>query len=210
MARQLPAHLSYKSALALLPSPNITVPIEAVRRAHDKNFARWPPHINLLYPFLASPTEVAEHGAEPQPHPKQDIHERIEKAVSNIQPFHVSLSVESPGTFHHGPKSKTVWLGPTTQSIQTLQGALQAEFAECNADQRPFKPHLSVGQARNEHGVGVVAEDLRKSMSDYLAGHDECTTLEWYIDKVFVLERKGYKDRFKVVGAIKLGMQSHP
>jgi hypothetical protein len=29
--------------------------------------------------------------------------------------------------------------------------------------------------------------------------------LDWYVDKVFVIERKGYHDRFKIIGSIDLG-----
>jgi hypothetical protein len=29
--------------------------------------------------------------------------------------------------------------------------------------------------------------------------------LDWFVDKVYVLERNGYHDRFKLVGSIGLG-----
>src|SRR5690242_7022604 len=110
MAQQLPAHLTHKAALALLPPSSITAPIEAVRRVHDKHFARWPPHINLLYPFLASPSEASPHGDASPPQLRADIRLRIQKAVKTIEPFAVSLSADPPGVFSHGKTSKTVWL----------------------------------------------------------------------------------------------------
>lgn len=209
MARRLPAHLSHKSALALLPPSNITAPIEAVRRVHDKQFDRWPPHINLLYPFLASSSETTEQGEASIPHLKEDIHTRIAKVTKNHEPFHVSLLADPPGVFSHSKRSKTVWLGPSTQSVQQLQAALQAEFSECNADQRAFTPHLSVGQARSEGGAESLRKEIKKSIREYLAATKEGTplSLDWHVDKVFVIERKGYTDRFKVIGTIELGRQ---
>jgi 2'-5' RNA ligase len=202
MARQLPAHLTYKTALALLPPPSITPPIEAVRRIHDKHFERWPPHINLLYPFLASPLETTDSNA---PRLTQAIRARIEKATAAIQPFHVSLNADPPGAFSHSRTSKTVWLGPTTDSIKQLQAALQAEFTECDVDHRPFTPHLSVGQAK----TGIVADQLAKEIRNSIAEFRQLqnsvpVVLDWLVDKVYVIERKGFHDRFTIVGFIDL------
>jgi 2'-5' RNA ligase len=198
------------SALALLPPANITAPIEAVRRVHDRHFDRWPPHINLLYPFLASPSNTTVHGEEnPAPRLREDIRARIQRAAKSISSFHVSLHADTAGVFSHSRKSKTVWLGPSTQNIQTLQAALQAEFAECDADKRPFTPHLSVGQAHGDGGAKALAHEIKKSVSEFLTDRkeEEAVKLDWYVDKVFVIERKGYHDRFEVVGSIELGKE---
>jgi hypothetical protein len=211
MAGQLPAHLSYKSALVLLPPFSIAAPIEAVRRAHDKQFYRWPAHINLLYPFVSSPSEPGEPGEGSNPILKHDIRVRIERAVRNIQPFRISLSADPPGIFHHSQKSKTVWLPPTTHYVQDLHVALQAELLDVNADRRPFEPHLSVGQARTQNGADKLSAEIKNSVSDFLSrtGWREGApiALDWYVDKVCVIERKGYRDRFRVIGTIELGKE---
>jgi 2'-5' RNA ligase len=205
MAKQLPAHLAHKSALALLPPISITTPIESVRRAHDKHFARWPPHINLIYPFLASPSAMSDEGDSSSLQLKEDIRSRIRKAVQQLEPFHVSLSADPPGQFSHSKRSRTVWLGPSTERVQQLQAALQAEFAECNADQRPFTPHLSVGQAHSDAGAQTLGDEIKRSVTDFNKDDSTPAALDWYVDKVYVIERKGYKDRFKVVGYIDIG-----
>lgn len=206
MAKRLPPHLSYKSALTLLPPADILPPIEAIRRVHDKNFTRWPAHINLLYPFLASPSETVQQGADAIAQLKTDVRLRIEEATKRIRPFNVLLSADPPGIFHHNPKSKTVWLGPSTSNIQELQAALQAEFSECDDDQRPFTPHLSLGQAHSEHSATRLGEEITRSIKEFLTEitEDAPIALEWNIDRVFVIERKGYKDRFKVIGVVPL------
>jgi 2'-5' RNA ligase len=209
MARQLPAHLSHKSALALLPPSTITAPVETVRRVHDKHFARWPPHINLLYPFLASPSEVSEHGEQNQPPQlKESIRTRVQQAIKSIEPFQISLNADPPGTFSHSKRSKTVWLGPSSQSVQRLQAALQAEFTECNADQRPFTPHLSVGQANSDDGARKLGDEIRNSITGFTGNSEGAPiALDWYVDKVFVIERKGYHGRFNIIGSIDIKKQ---
>lgn len=201
MANRLPAHLAFKSALVLLPPPAIAPPIEAVRRVHDKNFARWPPHINLVYPFLASPADPLSRQL------KEDIRSRIRKATEQLEPFHISLSANLVRQFSHSHKSKTVWLRPSTDHVQQLQAALQAEFAECNADDRPFQPHLSIGQASSDAGVQELEGEIRRSIKEFNGAGDgkKPTVLDWYVDTVYVIERQGYHDRFQVVGSIPLG-----
>ncbi|KAH9870075.1 hypothetical protein J1614_006997 [Plenodomus biglobosus] len=208
MAFQLPAHLSQKCALVLLPPPSITAPIEAVRRLYDRHFERWPPHINLLYPFLNSPSTISEDKEGGKiAHLKHDLRIRIQCAIKNIQPFHTSLNADTPGHFKHSSKSNTVWLGPTAQSVWDLQAALQAEFAECNA--LPFIPHLSVGQARSQTTVEHLQAEIRESVRKHLTDREDAApiALSWYVDRLSVIERTGYKDRFKVIGTIELGEQ---
>ena len=203
MALKLPAHLTYKTAIALLPPASITPPIEAVRSVHDKNYRRWPPHINLIYPFLASPLETSDSNA---PRLSQAIQERLEKATSAIRAFQVSLNADPPGTFTHSKTSKTVWLGPLPdENVKQLQVALQAEFAECDSDQRSFTPHLSIGQARTDQ----VAEQLSKEINNGIAGFCQLQSgapksLDWFVDKVYVIERKGFHGRFTIVGSVDL------
>ncbi|KAF3039351.1 hypothetical protein E8E12_005333 [Didymella heteroderae] len=208
MALKLPAHLTYKTAIALLPPSSITSPIEAVRSVHDKNFKRWPPHINLIYPFLTSPLETSDSNA---PRLSQAIQTRLEKATSGISAFHVSLHADPRHVFTHSKTSKTVWLGPVPdKSVKELQSALQVEFAECDSDQRPFTPHLSIGQARTDK----VAEQLGKEISNKVAEFrhlekDDRKALDWFVDKVYVIERKGFHGRFTVVGSVDLKPEEH-
>jgi 2'-5' RNA ligase len=204
MARQLPAHLTYKTALALLPPAAITPPIEAVRHVHDKNYRRWPPHINLIYPFLASPLETSDSNS---PRLSQSIHARIAKATAGIGAFQVSL--KASGTFTHSKASKTVWLGPTPdERVKLLQAALQAEFAECDNDQRAFTPHLSVGQAKTDKVVEQLSKEITNSIADFCQHQDGgLEALEWYIDRVYVIERKGFHGRFTIVGSVELAQE---
>ena len=218
--RQLASHLSYKSALVLLCPTAIAPPIESIRSVNDKNFARWPPHINLIYPFLANPSEITLSD-DVHPHAthsirrllKADINLRIRKVLSQHSPFDVTLEADAKNVFSHSKKSKTVWLAPQCDynSLKDLQSALQMEFSECSADSRPFTPHLSVGQSNSDHDALQLHEDLAKQIIEFTAdqnlGKDDIGTpsLHWHIDAVFVIERHGFHGRFNVVSTVPLG-----
>lgn len=112
----LPHRLSHSCSLVLLPSNSTEAPIEAIRSKHDDaaHLARWPPHITLLYPFLAnasidqeldyhpsqgtavdaqktSESDAAEYLSSSSNILDPNIRHRIEKAVTNIQPFLILL-----------------------------------------------------------------------------------------------------------------------
>lgn len=196
------AHLSHKSALVLLPPSAIQPPIEAVRRVHDKHFARWPPHINLIYPFLELPSVQRDGSSLPEL--EKHIRSRAKKAMRHIEPFHMSLLTDGPKSFIHSKNSQTVWLQPSSDLVCSLQAALKAEFAECDHDQRPFVPHLSLGQAKTDAQQTQICETLDKVVTDHLMD-SKTKELTWLVDTVYVIERKGFKDRFKIVGGIMLG-----
>jgi 2'-5' RNA ligase len=142
---------------------------------------------------------------------KQGIYDRIRSVTKDIQPINVRLS--AVGTFHHSKRSNTVWLDPSssTEALKILHTALQNEFSECNADQRPFTPHLSVGQAKSDKDAQNLGDEIKKSILNHLSTESSNAeaeieaALEWHVDQIYVIERKGYHGRFKIVGTIKLG-----
>jgi len=204
--QSLPSYLSYKSALVLLPPASVQPPIEKLREQHDRNFDRWPPHINLIYPFLNQPSKS-----------RQVITERVKNALRDIKPF--CLQINSTSHFLHSKSSATVWLKPRDRdsddqgaalcpTLLLLQAKLQEEFQECKADLRLFNPHLSIGQARGEKAAGALEAETEKTMACFVADGavDQLLpwSLNWDVDRVCVIEREGFKDRFRVVEEVLL------
>ena len=58
--------LSHRSALCVVPHRSAWAQIQDVRCVHDRAFRRWPPHINLLYPFLPDDAAGADFAAAAQ------------------------------------------------------------------------------------------------------------------------------------------------
>ncbi|KAF2849186.1 hypothetical protein T440DRAFT_139298 [Plenodomus tracheiphilus IPT5] len=207
MANRLPQELSRKCALVLLPPPSITAPIDAVRRLHDKQFNRWPTHINLLYPFVRVPSIPNDKN---EPTLKEDIRARIEDITRNIPPTQVSLDIDTPCCSMHSMKRYSVWLSPTTQFIQTLQAALEAGFKKRHPNTRTFQPRLGIGHAHSGDGVDRIQAEIQNSVRNHLKDRDENAplVLDWLIDRVSVIECKESWDRFEIIGTVGLGEQA--
>jgi len=121
---RLPSHLSHKVSLVLIPTVVIQEPIQSIRSKHDKQFHGWPPHINLVYPFLATASGDAseahdETALETVNPPQSPVISRIRKVTRDIPPFTLLLSANSPGIFLHNKRSATVWLRPLDQGLST-------------------------------------------------------------------------------------------
>jgi hypothetical protein len=167
---------------------------------------------------------------------RPDIISRLRKAVSNVRPFTVLLDADPAGVFEHGRKSATVWFRPVDlddgkeaseihqiddgqhdsslfRAIKGLQAALQAEFAECDADAMPFTPHLSIGQAPGAKAAQELVEETKRVVQECLESKNGMSEPEgaskgglvWQVDRVFVIERMGFHDPFRIVAQVELG-----
>lgn len=85
--------------------------------------------------------------------------------------------------------------------VKELQASLQSEFSECDADDRPFVPHLSLGQVKKARGLAELHNDLDAAMKAFLL-EDIDWSIEWPVGSVVVIERNGYSDPFRVVGEV--------
>ena len=107
----------------------------------DKGFCRWPPHVNLLYPF------VEDRGGQ--------FEAAAAAASAALQPFAAfEVTLRQLHFFDHG-RSSTLWLEPEAEALGAVQAALAAAFPACtdlSDDPRRgitrFVPHLSLGQCR--------------------------------------------------------------
>ncbi|KZP04458.1 hypothetical protein FIBSPDRAFT_843964 [Athelia psychrophila] len=202
----LPAHLAHKSALVLIPPSPISTPIQSLRRVHDRNFNRWPPHVNLIYPFLCAPSSNIDA-----------ILARIRSALSQSSSHAVSsftVRLDRSAHFQHSRDSSTIYLtasgheseeGMRLTRVENLQKALQLEFSECDADTRPYVPHLSIGQVKRPKHVEALKVEVEATMKAFCpAGMEGFWGLDWLVDRVVVIEREGQHDPFRVVGEVLL------
>jgi 2'-5' RNA ligase len=143
---------SHRTAVTIAPPEPAWEPIQAIRRRYDRQIHRWPPHINLLYPFrpraefsTAAPTLV-------------DV-------CASIGPFALPLGVFR--SFRHSSRRCTLWLAPEpAEELRRLQTTLQAAFPDCNDLGRfpaGFTPHLSVGQFPSPRECELTREQLQAS-----------------------------------------------
>ncbi|MFO0881282.1 MAG: 2'-5' RNA ligase family protein [Gemmataceae bacterium] len=129
---------SHQTAVAVVPPEEVWGPIQAIREKHDRQFRRWMPHVNLLFPFL--PAEWFK-----------DVLPRLAEVCAGNAPLLVTLAEFRH--FAHPSGRETLWLAPQPKDdLARLQAAHQAACLDCDDLSRfaaGFTPHLSVGQARS-------------------------------------------------------------
>jgi hypothetical protein len=180
--------LDYKSALAICPPKHTWHGIQNFRWLHDKQVKRWPPHINLLYPFVSTKSGNALADAE----------QAVSHACRSFQPF--SVLIEHTRHFAHNKKSATCWLDPLTEhnELAQLQHTLEAAVPVCN-DLRSIGNgsvvhHLSIGQCHPKNTDRLKAEAT-----------ESICPLSFRVSSVQLLTRSDYHSPFELRRSFALG-----
>jgi len=194
----------HQSALALMPDmdSSLFTAIQSIRRSHDKHYRRWPPHVNIIYPFV--------------PEYEFDVAARVlQKALSSFAVID-DCTMARMGYFEHGRSSCTAWLAPQEARLSDaelrheeelaspaphpriiqLQAACQAAIPHC-ADLTAsfggrFTPHLSIGQFQD-----------RKGAKDFIDSVDWVAEV-FPVRQLYLLARNGPTDPFSVRYIVRL------
>jgi len=146
-----------RSSLCVVLPNDVTEGVQSIRRDHDKSFLRWPPHVNLLYPFVPQ-SVVASRIAE------------ISDALRDMLPFKVTFAEFKH--FRHSQRSFTLWLEPSPrQQFIELQRRVQRVFPTLTdlstIEVFGFTPHLSLGQWRSHSDLDAAKSIYSKSWTPF-------------------------------------------
>src|SRR3989338_8513333 len=130
---QLP--FGFESALIITIPKTYWLPIEQVRTKHDKAAYRWPPHINLIFPFVID---------------EDDNFEQVSQALRFELGTFPAFQLRIGGELGYFPqkKEKTVHLKPSTNppnALEDLHERLASVFPRIKLE-KEFHPHLTIGQ----------------------------------------------------------------
>lgn len=145
----------YTSTVALVPPESMWPTIQSTRlRLKDRGLFRWPPHINLLYPFV--PMEEFALAM-------QVLQPALDKPLSlTLETF---ITLDELGTF--GGRSRGVLYAYCSSSVetaalQTVQSALQVAIPFCSEQQKQgkFTPHLTLAHFETRDQAEAAKAEL--------------------------------------------------
>ena len=212
---------SHCTTVCAVPPASATAAWGALTRARrelrDPGFYRWPPHANILYPFLELNSMKKRNGGEDEePLFDQKTLDSLSKAAAQCQPFEVTINEfgtfggkgrgvlwayprsHAPGTTYKSEddESEVAFCNPTEPMIQ-LQSYLEHEFPTCTEQrkQRRFHPHMTLS-----HYSSI--EDASKAMEQIESWWEPITYIQ---SEVYVLRRVGDIGQFEIAATIHLG-----
>ncbi|KAG2496511.1 hypothetical protein HYH03_005335 [Edaphochlamys debaryana] len=157
----------HTTTIAVVPPAHVWRSIQALRCFRDKSFVRWPPHINLLYPFhpddaLGAPGAGRSGGrggggssggggraGAVAGGAFAGYAQRATEALAHVPPFRVRL--EALRTFRHSARSFTLWAEP--QALPPLQPPSSPAAAAAAADAPPTAANAGAAWS-SEGGAG--------------------------------------------------------
>jgi endonuclease/exonuclease/phosphatase family metal-dependent hydrolase/2'-5' RNA ligase len=163
---------SYQTALCLLPHSHLCQDIDRLRALYDNAYGKWPPHINVVYPFV--PIESLPEAVE-----------LVQSKLVNLGPKselrNIQLRLEKSDHFSHR-HGDTIFIAPSdgvgSQNLKHLRTTILEEFRQ---NDETYRPHLTIGQSQIQD---------TSSRDHLLAKASLLLPIEWRVQELFVLVRE--------------------
>lgn len=174
-------------ALAVVPPTELWGPIQKIRAVHarPKQFKRWPPHVNILWPFMP-PLELP------------DAVLVLKEALASVVPF--VLELDNFSSFVHGKMAHFI-LDANIPELVSLHAVVAKLYPESEKDsQRGFHGHLTVGQVSGDKATirQLVDTQCEKFQKDWQPPR-------FLVDHLVVLVAATADDPFEEYARVSIG-----
>lgn len=205
-----PAKKVHTVTVCVVPPPEYREVWETIsqmrQQLKDPGYHRWPPHVNLLYPFL-------QLGGSDD---LKQIVGKLHTATRRCAPFPITL--KQFGTFG-GKKRGVLWFSPDSarmsipnsdkegtvpSPLATLQKRLEDAFPLCKDQSQKgakgtFVAHMTLSHFQTLDDALAAQELLERDFTE---------PLDFVIDRVYLLQRKGDGGQFERVAEVGLGQNT--
>jgi len=192
----------YTFTICMVPPPSAADIWDKVTEARtelkDPGLFRWPPHVNILYPFVSTKPKKTDGPALVDP----DILHRLQAAAKQVEPFVVTL--KDLGTFG-GRKRGVLWLYPSSrlandssEPFRVLCNKLGEQFPKFWSSR--FSPHMTLSHFESLEGAQAAQTQIEQWWPQ--------EGLQFVLKEIYILHRKGDNGQFMRVASIGLGQES--
>lgn len=125
---------SRDTALCIIPPRNQWSKVDQLRSHYDRAYGKWPPHVNLIYPFVQ--VDVLPRAAEAV---------QSAAAQQGRKPFNVSL--DSAGVFQHRNDNTIYVHDEDASQLRDLRAAVLGALGQQNDGE--YRMHMTIGQSED-------------------------------------------------------------
>ncbi|KAK3353558.1 2'-5' RNA ligase superfamily-domain-containing protein [Lasiosphaeria hispida] len=180
---------SYDTALCIIPPRSLWPAIDSLRSLYDKAYEKWPPHVNLIYPFV--PADLLPAAAE-----------HIQTALSRRGGERLALSLDVPGVFAR-KRDNTIYLHDADKARAARVRELRTDVLRALGGR--------AGQGYQMHMTVAQSEDSASSAHRFLLDKvGRVPAVRWELERVCLLVRErvqregGPTSVMKVWGTVRL------
>ncbi|KAF0972029.1 hypothetical protein FDP41_009725 [Naegleria fowleri] len=176
---------AFHTALCFIPPRDVWEPIQQMREHLDKAYQRWPPHINLLFPFISE--KYFDAAAQ-----------LLKESMKSLESFDLTLS----GISYFDKKTAVMYLDQDDygkQKLVELQSMVAKHFPYCDEKKNEhgeFVPHLTVGQCAQK----MVQSKVKELNSKW-------KPVTFKVEDICMIYRPDQETSFAVIHRIPLGGQ---
>ncbi|KAF3895750.1 Endonuclease/Exonuclease/phosphatase [Trichophyton interdigitale] len=168
--------LSFQTALCIVPPRHLWKDIDRLRSLYDQAYGRWPPHINLIYPFV--PTDRL-------PDVSRLVQEKLNSLSQSSE--YQDITVQSgPAGYFRNRGGNTIHLtlnDRAADQLRHLRASILDALGHHGKEERDYCPHLTIGQTKAD-------VDLRDFLLDKT---NMLPAAQWDLDHLVILHReKGF------------------